>query len=511
VLDDELPKLPSLSPSAADFKTCPLLYRFRTIDRIPVSRRRSTKPGARWFARCWKLFDLPRRSAHHPLAGRGHGGATWDRLREDQPLLAELFGEQTPDDFVASTVDLLAGYFSVEDPTRLEPAERESLVEAVVDDHLLIRGYIDRLDVSPGGDLRVVDYKTGGAPREAFEARALFQLKFYALVLWRTRGVVPKQLRLLYLKDAEVCDYSPDADELARFERTLVALWRAIDRATQERDFRPQPGRLCDWCSHQSRCPAFGGTPPPFPEPVPVPRAARNPPWLWTRLTGTCQDRLVPGSGCSSSTKRQCCAAVSGRCWGRAGSHCCRRGGRRSQAFTLVRRLLPDVVLLDPQLPRQDGASLTTAIVGARLPVRVLALTSTSADPLVGAVLRAGAHGVLAKDVPSATLVAALRAIAAGEATVLAPTVLRELLDAPTEPKTSPVRGPEPAELTDREREVLVHLGHGRSNAEIADRLRVSETTVKTHVGHVLTKLGLRDRVQVVVFAYESGLIQPGR
>src|SRR4029450_2025077 len=140
----------------------------------------------------------------------------------------------TPAEFLDSTVDLLGGYFSVEDPTRLEPAERECLVEAVVDDHLLIRGYIDRLDVSPAGDLRVVDYKTGGAPREAFEARAPVQLKFHALVLWRTRGVVPRTLRLLYLKDAEACDYSPDEEALSRFERTLVALWRGVGRARPE-------------------------------------------------------------------------------------------------------------------------------------------------------------------------------------------------------------------------------------------------------------------------------------
>ncbi len=100
--------------------------------------------------------------------------------------------------------------------------------------------------------------------------RALFQLKFYALVLWRTRGVVPKVLRLLYLKDAEVCDYTPDAEELLRFERTVLALWRAIEQATAARDFRPNPSRLCDWCSHQAHCPTFGGTPPPFPEPAPA-------------------------------------------------------------------------------------------------------------------------------------------------------------------------------------------------------------------------------------------------
>jgi putative RecB family exonuclease len=153
-------------------------------------------------------------------------------------------------------------------PWRTRAAERESLISTLVDDELLIRGYIDRLDVSPAGDLRVVDYKTGGAPREAFESRALFQLKFYALVLWRTRGVVPKVLRLLYLKDAEVLDYSPDAEELERFERTLVALSQAVERAKRDQDFRPKPSRLCGWCNHQRFCPEFGGTPPPFPQPA---------------------------------------------------------------------------------------------------------------------------------------------------------------------------------------------------------------------------------------------------
>jgi putative RecB family exonuclease len=265
--------LPSLSPSrAADFKTCPLLYRFRTIDRIPELPSPDQARGTLVHAVLERLFDLPAGERTRVAAG-ALVEPQWERLRAEQPLLDQLFeGGETPAEFLGSTVDLLDGYFSVEDPNRLEPAERECLVEAVVDDHLLIRGYIDRLDVSPSGDLRVVDYKTGGAPREAFEARALFQLKFYALVLWRTRGVVPRSLRLLYLKDAEACDYAPDAEELTRFERTLVALWRAIDRATVERDFRAKPSRLCDWCSHQSRCPAFGGTPPPFPEPVPVPQ-----------------------------------------------------------------------------------------------------------------------------------------------------------------------------------------------------------------------------------------------
>jgi putative RecB family exonuclease len=260
-------KYPTLSPSrAADFKTCPLLYRFRSIDRLPERPTPDQARGTLVHAVLERLFDLPA-AERLPTAAAGLVQPAWEGLVAEAPHLAELITEGG-DEFFASTRELLDGYFTVEDPRRLEPAERESLIATLVDDQLLIRGYVDRLDVSPAGDLRVVDYKTGGAPREAFEARALFQLKFYALVLWRTRGVVPRVLRLLYLRDQEVCDYSPDAEELARFERTLLALWRAIEQATAARDFRPKPSRLCDWCSHQALCPAFGGTPPPFPEPT---------------------------------------------------------------------------------------------------------------------------------------------------------------------------------------------------------------------------------------------------
>ncbi|MGC4891129.1 RecB family exonuclease [Micromonospora sp. DT227] len=258
----------SLSPSrAADFKTCPLLYRFRSIDRLPERPTVEQARGTLVHAVLERLFDLPA-PARTPESAGDLVAPQWDRLVTEEPELATLFADDDPvgvEGFLRSAAGLLEGYFAVEDPRRLEPAEREALISAVVDDELLIRGYLDRLDVAPDGALRVVDYKTGGAPREAFEARALFQLKFYALVLWRTRGVVPRVLRLLYLKDAEVCDYAPDADELVRFERTVVALWRAIEQATARQDFRPRPSRLCDWCSYQALCPTFGGTPPPFP------------------------------------------------------------------------------------------------------------------------------------------------------------------------------------------------------------------------------------------------------
>jgi putative RecB family exonuclease len=269
------PALPSLSPSrAADFKICPLLYRFRTIDRLPEIPTHDQARGTLVHAVLERLFDLPALE-RTPRAAAELVRPQWQRLTEEAPELADLLAGDEAEEFLDATGPLLDGYFAVEDPRRLEPDARESLIEVVVDrggeaaNQLRLRGFVDRLDVSPAGELRVVDYKSGGAPREAFEARALFQLKFYALVLWRLRGQVPRVLRLLYLRDAEICDYTPEAEELVRFERTLFALWQAIERATEAQDFRPKPSRLCGWCSHQALCPAFGGTPPPFPQTPP--------------------------------------------------------------------------------------------------------------------------------------------------------------------------------------------------------------------------------------------------
>jgi len=181
------------------------------------------------------------------------------------------------------------------------------------------------------------------------------------------------------------------------------------------------------------------------------------------------------------------------------------------EAVDLARRLLPDVVLMDIRMPRMDGVAATKAIVEAALPVRVLILTTFELDEYVVGGLRAGASGFLSKDVPAEDLIEAIRTVAQGEA-VVSPRILRRLLDKFADRLPDPSATPPVAldSLTDREQEVLVHIARGFSNAEIARELFVSETTVKTHVGHVLTKLGLRDRVQAVVLAYESGLIRPG-
>lgn len=272
-VDLPAPQIGSLSPSrASDFKTCPLLYRFRSIDRLPEPPSPAAVRGTLVHAVLERLFDLPA-TGRTLSAAEALIGPEWQRLADSAPEIAAMFGGADRDGdelapWLESARPLLGAYFALEDPMRLEPAEREQLVEVLLPSGLRLRGFIDRLDVAPTGDIRVVDYKTGAAPREAFEGRALFQLKFYALVIWRTRGVVPRQLRLLYLRDADLLTYTPEAGELARFERTLEALWAAIARATEAGDFRPSPSRLCDWCHHQSRCPSFGGTPPPMPVPA---------------------------------------------------------------------------------------------------------------------------------------------------------------------------------------------------------------------------------------------------
>jgi DNA-binding NarL/FixJ family response regulator len=186
-------------------------------------------------------------------------------------------------------------------------------------------------------------------------------------------------------------------------------------------------------------------------------------------------------------------------------------------AVRLVALYEPDVVLMDVRMPGLDGIEATRAIVVSGAPSRVLILTTFDLDEYAFSALRAGASGFLLKDVPPAELAAAIRTVARGDA-VVSPRITRRLLeeyahqlpDGSHPPASSEAdEHPAVAGLTEREREVLLAVADGLSNAEIADRLFVSEATVKSHVGRLLAKLGLRDRVQAVVFAFQSGLVEP--
>jgi DNA-binding NarL/FixJ family response regulator len=182
------------------------------------------------------------------------------------------------------------------------------------------------------------------------------------------------------------------------------------------------------------------------------------------------------------------------------------------EALDVVRRLRPDVTLMDIRMPVLDGLAATRALVEEGVPTRVLVLTTFDLDEYVFEALRAGASGFLLKDAPADELVAAIRVVAAGES-LLAPGVTRRVIDAFVQraPQAgTPARDERLSTLTPRELEVLGLLARGLSNLAIAERLFVSEGTTKTHVSNVLMKLGLRDRVQAVIFAYENGVVVPG-
>ncbi|MFF3395858.1 RecB family exonuclease [Streptomyces sp. NPDC002669] len=247
---------------------CPLLYRFRVIDKLPEKPSEAATRGTLVHAVLERLFD-------NPAAERTAGRATalvpgqWDRLLESKPELAELFagdaGGERLARWLSEAESLVERWFSLEDPTRLEPAERELFVETELESGLRLRGVIDRIDVAPTGEVRIVDYKTGKAPRPEYAEGALFQMKFYALVIWRLKGVVPRRLQLVYLGSGDILTYDPVVADLERVERKLLALWDAIRLATETGEWRPRPTKLCGWCDHQSVCPEFGGTPPVYP------------------------------------------------------------------------------------------------------------------------------------------------------------------------------------------------------------------------------------------------------
>lgn len=263
---------PSLSPSrAADFKQCPLKYRFRVIDRLDEAPSPAAVRGTLVHSVLEDIFDLP---AHErtPQAARALAPGRWAALVQERPELADMIETDeslTLESWFAQAGKLTDRWFTLEDPTRLEPADRELKVEVEVDG-LVLRGIIDRVDVAPTGQVRVVDYKTGRTPGAGFEGQALFQMKFYGLVMWRTTGRVPDLLQLVYLRDGTVIRYEPDEGELLALERNVKAVWEAIETAVLDRDFRPRPSRLCGWCDFKPLCPSFGGTPPDMPDTIEI-------------------------------------------------------------------------------------------------------------------------------------------------------------------------------------------------------------------------------------------------
>ncbi|NBU30430.1 MAG: DUF2800 domain-containing protein [Actinobacteria bacterium] len=254
-----------LSPSrASDFTTCPLLYRFRTIDRFPEPPTAATARGTLVHMVLERLFDMDAQ-ARTPKAAADMIATAWQDMVDKDADYSLVLDNLTVDQWLTGCMAHVESYFALEDPRTVEPAQREAPVEVAVSDDLLLRGFVDRIDISPDGSVCVIDYKTGKAPAPAYEAKAMFQMKFYALVLWRMNGTLPANLRLMYLGDGSVLEYQPDEGDLLATQRRLLALWDAIKKCLETGVFQPRTSALCRFCNHHQYCPEQGGTIPPMP------------------------------------------------------------------------------------------------------------------------------------------------------------------------------------------------------------------------------------------------------
>lgn len=259
------PRPLALSPSrAGDYQQCPLLYRFRAIDRLPEPKTVAQVKGTLVHAVLEEMHKLPRQDRLYPAAVK-RLKPNWTTMCQEDPELTDLVSDADLYDFLVECRTLLRGYFEMENPQGFDAHECEMYVDTVLPNGVPVRGFIDRVDIAPTGQVRVVDYKTGKKPKPQWSQQAQFQMRFYALVYWRLFDVVPTQLRLMYLKVIDSMFLTPSTEELEFFERDLGDLWAKIEGDGRAGTFRPKTSKLCGWCPHQALCPAFGGTPPDYP------------------------------------------------------------------------------------------------------------------------------------------------------------------------------------------------------------------------------------------------------
>jgi putative RecB family exonuclease len=256
----------SLSPSrSADYQQCPLLYRFKTIDQLPEAPSIAAVRGTLVHSVLENIFDAPAGKRTFQLAISLFTSAL-EALAETKPAEAELIYGETAEKTLAPVRPLLETYFAMEDPNRLEPHARELAMSVELDEGFEIRGFIDRVDRTPSGDIRIVDYKSGKAPSPLYADKAMFQMRFYGLAWWRINGEIPRMLQLMYLGNGQFLRYEPNQNDLEVTEKKILALRGAIAHSADRQSFAPTPSKLCGWCSFKPICPAFGGTPPPIPE-----------------------------------------------------------------------------------------------------------------------------------------------------------------------------------------------------------------------------------------------------
>lgn len=246
-----------LSPSRVnDFTNCPQLYKYRAILNLPEGISLDAERGKLVHSVLEDLFELPRPERNESRA-LSILPTAWQKQLESKPDLASMVTDEK--EWMDRAHSLLATYFSLEDPTSFDSTFRELHLERNFSDEVYLHGYVDRLDVAPTGEVRIVDYKTGKAPKPGWEEKALFQLRVYALLYWRNEGVLPRLLQLLYLGDGKTLKSTPTERELEATERILHSIADEILTAIDTDFFPTKKSRLCDWCFFKDICPAHQG------------------------------------------------------------------------------------------------------------------------------------------------------------------------------------------------------------------------------------------------------------
>jgi putative RecB family exonuclease len=254
------PLAPTLSPSRVSaFTDCALAYRFANLDRLPEPSSPAAVKGTLVHAALEALFTFEPAQRTPEVATACLERAA-DQLRDDAELVELGLDEEGFATFVADAHRLLGKYFEMEDPREVNAVGLELWVEAEVAG-VNLRGIIDRLDHLPDGTFRVVDYKTGRSPSERYEKSKLLGVDTYALLLEHVIGVRPSEVRLLYLGDGTALTCRPSQQNTRFVEMKVGAVWQSIQRLNATDAFKPNPGKLCDWCSFQAWCPSFGGDP----------------------------------------------------------------------------------------------------------------------------------------------------------------------------------------------------------------------------------------------------------
>lgn len=248
-----------LSPSSArDFKSCPQLFKYRAVDRLPEPVSSAQAKGSLVHSVLQRIFLEPPETRTQERAEELLT-RLWSEVDDDEVRPTELDPVDEAKRF-AESMRLLRNYFRLEDPRGLSASKLEWWVEYELPD-IHLRGIIDRLEERDDGSWILTDYKTGRVPSTQRELAAFFGLRFYALVCWRAFGIIPAQIRLVYLSDPSVLTLDPHERMLVAFEKQMQALGRAIRRAHDTEDWRPSPSPLCMHCSFQPHCPAWSENP----------------------------------------------------------------------------------------------------------------------------------------------------------------------------------------------------------------------------------------------------------